>query len=398
MIFIRKPFLKKFTRGSLVIALIFSLNAFLFFFLEKKLKNNLNQYEGQLAVRNALFIDQDRINIIEKEALDCRKTFPSQCKNYSSELIRYYNRLKDLIIVFSSDPFFLPEKDPLMINLQYTRDAIGAALVEIFSLPLVEAVSKDISTPAQYGSYISQSVSLVLSDNGARSIADLGDVLGQNTSFIKSWSENKLYYLPKIESKLYVLITLLRLMFVAQILIYIIASAVDYWLNNIPLGESVGWSDRASLALVFKTKRSKPLLFAIFAGLVSILMSQKILSLETERMISNNCRTINRNSVSVNNIMTSRISSKAFVYSDLPRYCDQFIGIELESRLLLLKSRSNFDEINSQQIRLYADHFSALESSQLEESQLLALLLISFNVLTISLQLVKLDIENDELD
>ena len=96
---IRKQFLKKFTKSSLIIALIFAVNAFLLFFLEKRLQENLNQYEAQIAVKNSLFLEKNRVSIIEKELLKCKQSFPINCADYSAELIRHFNRLKDLIIV-----------------------------------------------------------------------------------------------------------------------------------------------------------------------------------------------------------------------------------------------------------------------------------------------------------
>ena len=66
--------------------------------------------------------------------------------------------------------------------------------------------------------------------------------------------------------------------------------------------------------------------------------------------------------------MTTSGSTQPFIYSDLPPYCDLFIGSKLQSRVRLLKSGNDPGNINSKQIRLYADRFSVLENSQLEAS------------------------------
>ena len=136
---------------------------------------------------------------------------------------------------------------------------------------------------------------------------------------------------------------------------------------------------------------------AIFTGLITIVISQLILDHEIDKMISSNCRTINRNSIAFGNSAIDSSYLKSQVYTDIPNYCNQFLSDKSQNNLATVRKSSNIEKINSEQIRIYADAFSSVEVNQLKYSRNLALILIAGNVLTISFQLLKLEIENDEV-
>lgn len=390
----RKSFLKKFTKSSLVVAVIFAVNAFLLFFLEKQLEDNLKQYEGQIAFQNSLYLEKDRVSQLKNESLACKNNSRNGCSSYASNLLRYYNRLQDLIIVFKSDPFSLPNDDPLIVNLKDTKFALSTTFNSFFNLSLAKAISIGIKTPNQYGEYVMRELRTQKEPISSSLIDDTIEVLNRNIHNLNAWSQNKLFYLPKIEKRLFALQFLLKIIFFTQVIVYLSASGVDYWLNNIPSQNSSNIK-RESFLNVFRTKRSKPLLLSIITGLITVVLSQRLLDLEVNRMISDNCRIINRNAITVNNISRPSIN---VIYSDLPVYCDQFFNSSTRQSLISLKRESNAETINSEQIRIFGDNFSSLEDQQLRSSRNLALFLIFGNVLTISLQLVKLDFENEEVD
>lgn len=394
----RKIFLKRFTNSSFVVAFIFAFNAFFLFYLESKLESNLSKYEGQLAVKHSLVFDQEKVSKIQEYGENCKIDFTEGCEKYAADIIRFNNRLKDLVIVFQSQPFKLPSEDPLVKNLDTTKSKIGQSLERLFGLSLNSAIEQGLSTPNQYGKYVANQNSTINSAVAPEIIDGLEDTLSKSINNLESWSENKIYYLPKVEGYLIAVQRLLIIIFTAQILIYILASIADYWLNNIPSPGQNDLDTKYHQRFLFKTRRSKPLFLSLIAGLAGIIISQNILRIETEKTVANNCRRINRNSISINNMLTSNEINNPYIYSELPGYCNILISLDAKSSIDKLKQNPNHDYINSEQIRIYADDFSKLEEKQIDITKNLAFFLILGNVLTISLQLVKLNVENEELD
>lgn len=396
MAFARKLLLKRFTKSSLLIAFIFSINAFLLFFLEQKLEDDLRKYEGQVAVMNAMNLEKDFVDNLVSEGDDCKINPPTNCSNYAANVLRYENRLNDLIIVFTSDPFRLPSGDPLILSLGETKASINYMLENVFNHGKNQALSLGINTPDKYGDYIS-GLEIDHPEDVNPGIDKLSQSLLQNLYTVSAWSKDKLYYLPEIERDLLSLQLLLKIIFITQILVYLAASFVDYWLNNLSAPYSVLSPSRFARFNIFKTKRSRPLFMAIFTGLITIVVSQLILDHEIDKMIATNCRTINRNSIAFGNSAIDSLYLKSQIYTDIPNYCNQFLSDKARKDLANLKQSSSIEKINSEQLRIYADTFSSIEVNQMKYSRNLALILIAGNVLTISFQLLKLEIENEEV-
>ena len=349
-----------------------------------------------MAVMNAMSLEKDVVDNLISEGDVCKINPPTNCGDYASNILRYENRLSDLEVVFTSDPFLLPSGDPLVSSLRDTKESLNNILNDAFGLSKNQALSLGIETPDKYGDYIS-----TLDNDGYEGvnphIDEFSQSLLQNFYTLNAWSKDKLYYLPGIERNLQSLQLLLKIIFVTQILVYLAASFVDYWLNNLSAPHSILKPGRFTRFNIFKTKRSRPLFIAIFTGLITIVISQLILDHEIDKMIASNCRTINRNSIAFGNSAINSPYLKSRIYTDIPNYCSQFLSVKAQKDLANLKLSSNIEKINSEHLRIYADTLSSLEVNQMKYSRNLALILIAGNVLTISFQLLKLEIENEEV-
>lgn len=137
--------------------------------------------------------------------------------------------------------------------------------------------------------------------------------------------------------------------------------------------------------------RTHLVLYAVFmGGLISVVLGQSALAIENRSMVITHCRKLNLQNIFFYNRIssqseTSSIAEKANKF-DLPDYCNSLLSKTTKEQIRQVEMLGSTTEIQGEIIRLYADAFSSLESSESARQRNLILSLLIVNVFVLSME------------
>lgn len=149
------------------------------------------------------------------------------------------------------------------------------------------------------------------------------------------------------------------------------------------------------------TDRLLLLAFSLAAGLTSVIVGQKVLSIENRAITVSHCQRLNlQNIFFINQAHSVAPSIKGYIRRGvrLPRYCDALLPKPTLGTLDSLQADPINPVASEEVIRVYSDAFSAIEDRDSELKRNLLITLVAFNVLALAINSLILYRERKNLE
>ena len=143
------------------------------------------------------------------------------------------------------------------------------------------------------------------------------------------------------------------------------------------------------------------LAFSLAAGLTSVIVGQKVLSIENTAITVSHCQRLNlQNIFFINQAHSSAASIKGGnrLSVRLPRYCDGLLPRATVAILESLQAGPVSPVASEDAIRIYSDALSAIEDRDSELKRNLLITLVAFNVLALTIESLILYRERKNLE
>jgi len=143
------------------------------------------------------------------------------------------------------------------------------------------------------------------------------------------------------------------------------------------------------------------LAFSLAAGLTSVIVGQKVLSIENTAITVSHCQRLNLQNIFFINQAHSNVASINGGYklsARLPRYCDGLLPRATVGTLESLQADPVSPVASEDAIRIYSDALSAIEDRDSELKRNLLITLVAFNVLALAIESLILYRERKNLE
>jgi len=395
---LRTRVIKVFTRSSLAVAAAFGVNAIAFVLLQNQLETSIEQIEAQIAFQSTIKIEARYVKTLQQNYEQCTRDRVSECESLARNLIIRNSRISDLREFFIGQPLELKDDNPIVKNLDSVALAIDTILQQGFQLSIDEASQKGIQTAIDYSKYVSDSTVDISKTISGESIRSAIQIINDNVVFMTAWSEEGIYESSKVKQSIRNIWLCLAVLIAFEIALFILVSASDFWLTNIPP------KDRPENRKLFlRTKSALPMMGVVVFSFSSVIVSQQIVAVELERTILEGCRRINRNAIFAINQNVGLDLEKGKLYQSqpqtLPSFCTKFVATN-HGKPDQSDTLSKEDSILSNRdiILIQATELGKRQAEKSKYASTLALCLLVVNALTMAFNAVKLDYQNMDVD